>query len=281
MRLSAAKATFNPYYNMANLKIDWFGRSLSHRADKTSNTYAKVNSITGKTFLVTLRNPYTSDRFKDANIAQNNKMGALWMGIAAWVKAAQATGAAAEDAAQLARFVKGLRSQHRYATLRGYIAGKRYAVVNDQLTAVTIKDGQYSKTVQFEFNGRPLAGQPNDEPDFSGDDSGSTDSGSNGAEGTEGNSGSTENPSAGESFTIAAGVGSDGGGSVTIKKNGAAVEGGSVQASASDTVVLQAVPESDNFQFMSWSDGNSQNPRTIQPSADMNVTANFLDLSKI
>ena len=25
---------------MANLKIDWFGRSLSHRADKTSNTYA-------------------------------------------------------------------------------------------------------------------------------------------------------------------------------------------------------------------------------------------------
>ena len=264
---------------MANLKIDWFGRSLSHRADKTSNTYAKVNSITGKTFLVTLRNPYTSDRFKDANIAQNNKMGALWMGIAAWVKAAQATGAAAEDAAQLARFVKGLRSQHRYATLRGYIAGKRYAVVNDQLTAVTIKDGQYSKTVQFEFNGRPLAGQADDETDFSGstdggstDNSGSTDSG---------NGGSTENPSAGGSFTIAAGVGSDGGGSVTIKKNGAVVEGGSVQASASDTVVIEAVPENENYQFMSWSDGNSQNPRTIQPSADMNVTANFLDLSKI
>ncbi len=86
---------------------------------------------------------------------------------------------------------------------------------------------------------------------------------------------------AGESFTIAAGVGSDGGGSVTIKKNGAAVEGGSVEATGSDTVVLQAVPENANFQFMSWSDGNSQNPRTIQPSADMNVTANFLDLSKI
>ena len=262
---------------MANLKIDWFGRSLSHRADKTSNTYAKVNSITGKTFLVTLRNPYTSDRFKDANIAQNNKMGALWMGIAAWVKAAQATGAAAEDAAQLARFVKGLRSQHRYATLRGYIAGKRYAVVNDQLSAVTIKDGQYSKTVQFEFNGRPLAGAPEEEFTESGnhgttDNSGSTDSG---------NSGNTENPSAGGSFTIAAGVGADGGGSVTIKKNGAVVEGDSVEASASDTVVLQAVPENENFQFMSWSDGNSQNPRTIQPSADMNVTANFLDLSKI
>ena len=249
---------------MANLKIDWFGRSLSHRADKTSNTYAKVNSITGKTFLVTLRNPYTSDRFKDANIAQNNKMGALWMGIAAWVKAAQAVGAAAEDAAQLARFVKGLRSQHRYATLRGYIAGKRYAVVNDELTAVTIKDGQYSKTVQFEFNGRPLAGQPEDD--------GFTDSG---------NHGNTENPSAGGSFTIQARVGADGGGTVSIKKNGTAVAGNSVEATGSDTVVIEAVAENDNFQFMSWSDGSSQNPRTIQPSADMNLEASFMDLSKI
>ena len=109
------------------------------------------------------------------------------------------------------------------------------------------------------------------------DNSGSTDSG---------NGGSTENPAtpetpSGEAYTIQAGVGSDGGGSVTIKKNGAAVEGGSVEATGSDTVVLQAVPENENFQFMSWSDGNSQNPRTIQPSADMNVTANFLDLSKI
>ena len=260
---------------MANLKIDWFGRSLSHRADKTSNTYAKVNSITGKTFLVTLRNPYTSDRFKDANIAQNNKMGALWMGIAAWVKAAQATGAAAEDAAQLARFVKGLRSQHRYATLRGYIAGKRYAVVNDELSAVTIKDGQYSKTVQFEFNGRPLAGQASGETDFSG----STDGGNQGGGSVDPNPVNPETPSG--SFTIAAGVSSDGGGTVSIKKNGVAVAGNSVEATGSDTVVLQAVPESDNFQFMSWSDGSSQNPRTIQPSADMNLEASFMDLSKI
>ena len=271
---------------MANLKIDWFGRSLSHRADKTSNTYAKVNSITGKTFLVTLRNPYTSDRFKDANIAQNNKMGALWMGIAAWVKAAQATGAAAEDAAQLARFVKGLRSQHRYATLRGYIAGKRYAVVNDQLSAVTIKDGQYSKTVQFEFNGRPLAGQPEDDGFTDSGNHGTTDPDGGGSTVPSDNSDHSEDsdPNGGSatgSFTIAAGVGSDGGGSVTIKKNGTVVEGGSVEATGSDTVVIEAVPENENYQFMSWSDGNSQNPRTIQPSADMNVTANFLDLSKI
>ena len=104
------------------------------------------------------------------------------------------------------------------------------------------------------------------------DNSGSTDSG---------NGGSTENPSAGESFTIAAGVGSDGGGSVTIKKNGTAVAGNSVEATGSDTVVIEAVAENDNFQFMSWSDGSSQNPRTIQPSADMNLEASFMDLSKI
>ena len=140
-------------------------------------------------------------------------------------------------------------------------------------------------------------GKVEDPEDGTDPDNGGTDPDSNGAEGTEGNGGTTdpdnggndagnggtqtpETPS-GEAYTIQAGVGADGGGSVTIKKNGAAVEGGSVEATGSDTVVLQAVPESDNFQFMSWSDGNSQNPRTIQPSADMNVTANFLDLSKI
>ena len=130
--------------------------------------------------------------------------------------------------------------------------------------------------------------------------SGSTESGSNGAEGTEGNHGTTDggstvpsdnsdhsedsDPTGGGatgSFTIAASVGSDGGGTISIKKNGQAVTGSSVQATASDTVVIEAVPENENFQFMSWSDGNSQNPRTVQPSSDLSVTANFLDLSKI
>ena len=116
-------------------------------------------------------------------------------------------------------------------------------------------------------------GNGTDPDNGDGGNSGSTDSG---------NSGNTENPSAGGgSFTIQASVGADGGGSVTIKKNGTVVEGGSVQASASDTVVIEAVAENDNFQFMSWSDGSSQNPRTIQPSADMNLEASFMDLSKI
>ena len=119
-------------------------------------------------------------------------------------------------------------------------------------------------------------------------------SSSGSTEGSEGNGGNDNgndnlnpetpvNPEtpAGESFTIAAGVGSDGGGTVSIKKNGVAVAGNSVEATGSDTVVIEAVPENDNFQFMSWSDGSSQNPRTIQPSADMNLEASFMDLSKI
>ena len=231
---------------MAKITPMWLTTGIRGRADRTSNTYTKIDRLTGRVYAVTLRNPRKGKDFNDAQITQNNKFGAMSMGVGAWLRAAKAADASAEDKAQLEKFVKLLRAQHQYPNLMSLIVGKRYAVVNDQLTAVTIKDGQYSKTVQFEFNGRPS-----------------------------GNGGSTENPSAGGSFTIAAGVSADGGGSVTIKKNGTVVEGGSVQASANDTVVIEAVPENDNFQFMSWSDGSSQNPRTIQPSADMNLEASF------
>ena len=141
------------------------------------------------------------------------------------------------------------------------------------------RDGNVVKRVSSTDNA-PV--EDGDDPDDGGN-GGTTGGGSTDNSGSteSGNHGNTENPSAGGSFTIAAGVGVDGGGSVTIKKNGAVVEGGSVQASASDTVVIEAVPENDNFQFMSWSDGSSQNPRTIQPSADMNLEASFMDLSKI
>ena len=267
---------------MAKITPMWLTTGIRGRADRTSNTYTKIDRLTGRVYAVTLRNPRKGKDFNDAQITQNNKFGAMSMGVGAWLRAANAADASAEDKAQLEKFVKLLRAQHQYPNLMSLIVGKRYDVVNDQLTAVTIKDGLYSKTVQFEFNGRPLAGQPSGETDFSGStDGGSTDSGNNSGSTESGNSGNTENPSAGGSFTIAAGVGSDGGGSVTIKKNGTVVEGGSVQASASDTVVIEAVAENDNFQFMSWSDGSSQNPRTIQPSADMNLEASFMDLSKI
>jgi hypothetical protein len=154
-------------------------------------------------------------------------------------------------------------------------------IVNENGTQTTINaDG--TKTIEI------YSGETGESSSGSTEGSNSSSGSTEGSEGNGGNGGSVdpapvtpETPAAGETFSITAGVGSDGGGSVSIKKNGAVVEGGSVQASGSDTVVIEAVPENANFQFMSWSDGNSQNPRTIQPSADMNVTANFLDLSKI
>ena len=253
---------------MAKITPMWLTTGIRGRADRTSNTYTKIDRLTGRVYAVTLRNPRKGKDFNDAQITQNNKFGAMSMGVGAWLRAAKAADASAEDKAQLEKFIKLLRAQHQYPNLMSFIVGKRYAVVNDQLTAVTIKDGQYSKTVQFEFNGRPLAGQPSGETDFSGDDAGN------------GGSQSPATPTTGD-FTIQARVGVDGGGSVTIKKNGQLISGNTVKASANDTVVIEAVPENDNFQFMSWSDGNSQNPRTIQPSADMNVEASFMDLSKI
>jgi hypothetical protein len=241
---------------MANLRIDWFGRSLSRRADKTSNTYAKVNNVTGKTFLVTLRNPYTSDRFKNANIAQNNKMGALWMGIAAWVKQAQSTEASAEDAAQLARFVKGFKSQHKYATLRGFIAGKRYASVAADYSSVTIADGEYTKTVEFVFNARPLIDGQED-PEFSG----STDSGNSGSTGGSNAETVRLTVSAGNGGKVKIGDGEYGAGSNTDVAPGTSV---SISAQANA-----------GYSFSQWSDGNTSASRSVAVNAAMTLTASF------
>lgn len=94
-----------------------------------------------------------------------------------------------------------------------------------------------------------------------------------------GNDADTGTPSGGGTFTVAASVSGDGG-TVALTKNGQAVSGSSVQATAGDTVVLSAQAE-DGFQFMGWSDGNNQNPRTVTVSADLTVSAAFLDLSKV
>ena len=253
---------------MAKITPMWLTTGIRGRADRTSNTYTKIDRLTGRVYAVTLRNPRKGKYFNDSQITQNNKFGAMSMGVGAWLRAAKAADASAEDKAQLEKFVKLLRAQHQYPNLMSLIVGKRYATVAADYSAVTIQDGQYSKTVQFDYNARPLVGQPSDETDFSGDDAGN------------GGSQSPATPTTGD-FTIKATVNSVGGGSITIKKNGQLISGNTVKASANDTVVIQAVPESDNWQFMSWSDGNSQNPRTIQPSADMNVQASFLDLSRI
>ena len=273
---------------MANVRPMWLTGGMSGRADRTSNTYTKQSSITGKTIAVTLRNPVGYDKQGEKQIAQQNKFHALAKGVSIFYRRISAIGASAEDQALFKSLVSFVRGQHRYGTVRGYLQSK-CATVNEDLTQVKIVYRDHEETINVSFQARGVVTRPSDETDLSGDDSGSTDNSGSTDSGNNGNTGGgsvdpnpvNPDPAAGETFTIQAGVGSDGGGSVSIKKNGTVVEGGSVQASASDTVVLEAVPENANFQFMSWSDGNSQNPRTIQPSADMNVTANFLDLSKI
>ncbi len=279
----------------------WLTGGMSGRADRTSNTYTKQSSITGKTIAVTLRNPVTYDKQGAKQIAQQNKFHALTKGIATFCRRISADNASAEDKEIYKSLVSTVRGQHRYGTVRGYLMAK-CASVNEELTQVKISYRDHEETINVSFQARGVVRNPEEEgfePESgNGGDAGSngaegtegnggSNAGSNGAEGTEGNGGSdnqggTQTPEtpAGESFTIAAGVSADGGGSVSIKKNGAAVAGNSVEATGSDTVVIEAVPES-GFQFLGWSDGNSQNPRTIQPSADMNVEASFMDLSKI
>ena len=189
-------------------------------------------------------------------------------------------------------------------TMRFGLRAKSVASVNDVKAALIssrriiftpasdLKEELSKTSVQitcFDRNGvevkRVISG---DEGKVEDPEDGTTDSGNdgttdpdNGGSTDSGNGGSTENPSAGEAYSIQAKVSADGGGTVSIKKNGTAVAGNSVEATGSDTVVIEAVAENDNFQFMSWSDGSSQNPRTIQPSADMNLEASFMDLSKI
>ena len=158
----------------------WLNDGMRGRADKTSRTYTKVNKITGRTYAVTLRNPVSSKDFNNNQIKANNKFGALCMGISAWLRAAKAADASAEDKAQLEKFQKALKSQNHYPTVRSLIMGKRYATINEALSAVTIADGEYTKTVEFTYNARPLI-EGNEDPDFGGENGSSGSRGSNGS----------------------------------------------------------------------------------------------------
>ena len=268
----------------------WLTGGMSGRADRTSNTYTKQSSITGKTIAVTLRNPVTYDKQGAKQIAQQNKFHALTKGIATFCRRISADNASAEDKEIYKSLVSTVRGQHRYGTVRGYLMAK-CASVNEELTQVKISYRDHEETINVSFQARGVVRNPEEEgfePE-SGNGGSLTPDPSPQGEGNEGNTdGGNLNPEtpvnpetpAGETYSIQAGVSADGGGSVSITKNGVAVAGDSVEASASDTVVLTAV-ENDGYQFLGWSDGNSQNPRTIQPSADMNVEASFMDLSKI
>ena len=206
----------------------WLTGGMSGRADKTSNTYTKQTSITGKTVAVTLRNPVGYDKQGEKVIAAQNKFHALSTGVSTFYRRISAVGASAEDQALYKSLVSFVRGQHRYGTVRGYLMSK-CATVNEDLTQVKIVYRDHEETINVSFQARGVVTRPNDEPDFSGStDGGSTDSGSNGAEGTEGNNGNTDggsvdpnpvNPEtpAGESFTIAAGVGADGGGNLAYE----------------------------------------------------------------
>ena len=231
----------------------WLNDGMRGRADKTSRTYVKVNSITGKTYAVTLRNPATGDRFNNAQIQNNNRQGALWKGIAAWVKAAKAADASAEDKAQLEKFQDQLRSQHKYSTLRSFIAGKRYASVAADYSSVTIADGEYTKTVEFTYNARPLI-EGNEDPGFSGE---------NGSSGS--NSGSSSN------VTIS--LSAVGNGKVSIDGGTAGVSKSKSVAPGTQVAIL-ATPDS-GATFTQWSDGNTEASRNVTVNAAMSLTATF------
>jgi len=247
---------------MAKIEMMWLNDGMRGRADKTSRTYTKVNSITGKTFAVTLRNPATGERFNNAQIANNNRQGALWKGIAAWVKQAKTAEASAEDKAQLEKFLEQLHSQHKYSTLRSLIAGKRYASVAADYNSVTITDGEYTKTIEFTFNARPLVDAPED-PDFDGGNSGNSGSSqgdsSNGAEQGEGN------------VTIS--LSAIGNGKVSIDGGTAGISKSKSVAPGTSVAIL-ATPDS-GATFTRWSDGNTEASRNVVVSAAMNLTATF------
>ena len=236
----------------------WLNDGIHGRADKTSRTYTKVDRLTGKTYAVTLRNPRTGKDFTNGQIRQNNKFGALCMGVHAWVKQAKAADASAEDKAQYKKFVKALRAQHQYPSVFALIMAKRYATVNEELSAVTITDGEYTKTVEFTFNARPVI-EGNDDPEFEGGASnGSSGSSqgdsSNGAEQGEGN------------VTIS--LSAVGNGKVSIDGGTAGISKSKSVAPGTSVAIL-ATPDS-GATFTRWSDGN-----TVVVSAAMNLTATF------
>ena len=172
---------------MAKIDMMWLNDGMHGRADKTSRTYVKVDRLTGRTYAVTLRNPRTGKDFDNNQIKNNNRFGALCTGVHAWVKLAKAADADAADKAQYEKFVKALKSQHNYPSVFALIMAKRYATVAADYNSVTIADGEYTKTVEFVFNARPLIdGQ--DDPEFGGSSTGSEQGGSSSSSGSNGSS---------------------------------------------------------------------------------------------
>ena len=141
---------------MAKVVPMWLNSGMHGRADKTSNTYIRVNRITGNAYAVTLRNPRTWKDFSNKQVSNSNRFGALCKGVHAWVKMAKADDAAAEDKAEYEKLNAMLRNQDVYPSLTSLIMGKRYVSVNAELNAITFTDDEYTKTMEINFEARPL-----------------------------------------------------------------------------------------------------------------------------
>lgn len=141
---------------MATIVPLWLNNGMRGRADKSSDTYIRVNRRTGKAYAVTLRHPRTGKDFTDKQITNSNRFGALCKGVNAWMKLAKADDASAADRAEYEKLTAMLRSQSTYPHLTALIMAKRYVSVNDSLDAVTFRDGDYVKTLNIQFEARPL-----------------------------------------------------------------------------------------------------------------------------
>lgn len=141
---------------MAKVEPMWLNSGMHGRADKTSNTYIRVNRLTGKAHAVTLRNPRTWKDFSNKQVSNSNRFGALCKGVYTWLKLAKADDAAAEDKAEYEKLNAMLRNQDVYPSLTSLIMAKRYVSVNEELNAVTFTDDEYTKTLEIDFNVRPL-----------------------------------------------------------------------------------------------------------------------------
>ena len=135
----------------------WLTGGMSGRADKTSNTYTKQTSITGKTVAVTLRNPVGYDKQGEKVIAAQNKFHALSTGVSTFYRRISAIGASAEDQALYKSIVSFVRGQHRYGTVRGYLMAK-CATVNEDLTQVKIVYRDHEETINVSFQARGVVG---------------------------------------------------------------------------------------------------------------------------
>jgi hypothetical protein len=144
---------------MAQIVSMWLNNGMRGRADKTSNTYVRVNRLTGKAHAVTLRHPRTWKDFSDKQITNSNRFGALCKGVHEWLKLAKSDDAAAEDRAEYEKLMDILRNQNTYPHLSALIMAKRYVSVNDTIDVATFTDEDYVQTLSITFDARPLNGK--------------------------------------------------------------------------------------------------------------------------